>query len=946
MSIDIKKLQEFSNNAWDKDILPTLEKYIEIPNQSPLYDSEWATNGYTEQAIVLLNDWVKAQNVPGLTTEIKRIEGLTPIILIIVEATKTNPKNVLLYGHMDKQPPLTEQWEEGLHPYKAVTRNKRLYGRGGADDGYSTFGSVMAVKALKEQNIPHDRYVIIIEGSEESGSIHLPQYIDKFESVIQAPSLVVCLDSGCGNYEQLWMTSSLRGVLTGDLTVKVLEQASHSGSASGIVPSSFRIVRQILNRIENEQTGEMLKELQVPIPAYRIEETKLCAQILGDTVHTEFFWDGKTQPVTSDPTELLINKTWKPTLCVTGADNLPPISNAGNVMRTKTTLKLSVRLPPSMKGPVAAKVLKEALEKDAPYNATVSFKVDKCAEGWDSPAINPWLQTALGEASEKIFGKPHVFFGEGGTIPFMGMLGAKFPQAQFIITGLLGPQSNAHGPNEFLDIEYVEEIKEEEIKNLIELDRLDSGRSSNSSRRNSTDSDIESNSNNNNNHIGEENEEFGQVNEQDQDKVYLVKDSTSSSSSSTLEDKYKNTMRDKLYLRNWISFHFMGNINNFSYCVVNAAGQSLANYFHNQKNIGLILWANIAFGFAARMLNTFVLENVNTKLKIIVNCLFMVAGLVGVALSVYLFPSDLVNGWSSGTGVAGVCGSLFYILLSGVAGLSNPTIFYIILPTTLVYGALFFLGLKVPGGTPGQQHSEYTPLREDETTAKEEVVNISQGDKLSNIEVAPECEIKPVRGPPCETKQERYIRCAKLVWFNSVNLMLVYFFEYVASVGGADLAVKSIKGNWFQENSYAILSFCYQFGVLLSRSSLQLFKIKRIGIITILQGLNMALWLIQGRYKMIDSVWILFALMVYCGLLGGASYVNVFYLILHDKKIPDEDREVCINYAALLVTFGITMASVFILIMNHTFMKNEVSTGSEDSSAAHSADLLLSYLRF
>eukprot|EP01133_Synstelium_polycarpum_P011198 gene11198-13055_t len=455
MTLNCEKVVEFSNQIWDKEIIPCLEKYIEIPNQSPLYDPEWATNGLMDKAVDLLVNWVKGQNVPGLVCEVKRIPNLTPIILIVIEATKpTNAKNILLYGHMDKQPPLTEQWDEDLHPYKPVIKNGRLYGRAGADDGYSTFASVAAVKALKEQNIPHDRYVILIEATEESGSIHLPAYIDKYAAEIQAPSLVVCLDSGCGNYDQLWMTSSLRGVLTGDLTVKVLTQASHSGSGSGIVPSSFRIIRQLISRIENELTGEFAKELEVEIPAYRLEQMATCASIMGDTIYSQFAFDGKTQPITTDLTQLLINNTWKPTLCVTGVDGIPSTQNAGNVLRSKTVLKLSVRLPPSQTGEKATKVLKEILERDPPYGATVSFNVDKVAAGWDSPNISPWLETALGEASQKFFGKSHVYQGEGGTIPFMGMLGAKFPDAQFVITGLLGPQSNAHGPNEFLDIEF------------------------------------------------------------------------------------------------------------------------------------------------------------------------------------------------------------------------------------------------------------------------------------------------------------------------------------------------------------------------------------------------------------------------------------------------------------------------------------------------------------
>ncbi|KAN0011994.1 hypothetical protein ACTFIU_000213 [Dictyostelium citrinum] len=459
MSLDIEKVKEFSNKAWDENIIPTLSKYIEIPNQSPLYDANWATNGYTEEAIQLLEKWILAQGIKGITCEIKRIEGLTPIIFMVVEATKTeNVKTVLMYGHMDKQPPLTDAWDEGLHPYKAVIKNNRLYGRGGADDGYSTFASICAIQALQQQNIPHDRYVVIIEGSEESGSIHLPQYVEKFQAEIQTPSLVVCLDSGCGNYDQLWMTSSLRGVLTGDLTVKVLNEACHSGSASGIVPSSFRILRQVLDRVENQVTGEINKQLHVEIPPYRLEQIAKCAEILGSTIYDEFSWYQGTGPITKDLTQLMINKTWYPSVCVTGAEGLPHTSNAGNVMRTHTTVKVSVRLPPSFKHTDAGAILKNLFESNPPYGATVTFKADKSASGWDSPQTKPFLEKALGEASNLFYGKDHVYMGEGGSIPFMKMLNDRFPESQFIVTGLLGPASNAHGPNEFLDIPFAKRL--------------------------------------------------------------------------------------------------------------------------------------------------------------------------------------------------------------------------------------------------------------------------------------------------------------------------------------------------------------------------------------------------------------------------------------------------------------------------------------------------------
>jgi len=454
MVLDIEKVKAFSNKAWDDEIIPNLSKYVEIPNQSPVYDKDWATNGYTEQAINLIHDWIKRQNVAGLKSEIKTIPGLTPIIFITVDATKPDAKTVLLYGHMDKQPPLTDQWDADLHPYKPVIKNGKLYGRGSSDDGYASFASIAAIQALKEQNIPHDRYVIIIEGSEESGSIHLPAYIEQLSDEIQTPSVVVCLDSGCGNYDQLWITTSLRGLVAGDLKIRVLQEAVHSGSASGIVPDSFRILRQVIDKLENGLTGEVNKRLHVEIPEERLKQIKVCAEVLGDTIYTEFLWDGKTEPVTKDLNELMINKTWRPQLTVTGADGLPPTSNAGNVLRVETKVKLSIRLPPTLDSNVATAIIKELLETNPPYGATVSFTADKNASGFNAPATAPWLSKALTEASNTFYGKQEVHLGEGGSIPFMGMLLKRYPNSQFIITGVLGPASNAHGPNEFLHIDF------------------------------------------------------------------------------------------------------------------------------------------------------------------------------------------------------------------------------------------------------------------------------------------------------------------------------------------------------------------------------------------------------------------------------------------------------------------------------------------------------------
>jgi len=398
---------------------------------------------------------VKSQNVTGLKLEVHQDGERTPLLFMEVDATiPNNQKTVMLYGHFDKQPPMTDDWEKGLGPYTPVIRGDKLFGRGASDDGYAIFAAISSILALKAQNVPHARLVIIIEGCEESGSPDLAHYIEKLKTKIGDVDLVVCLDSGCGNYEQFWMTSSLRGLVAGTLHIKVLKDGVHSGHASGIVPSSFRIARQLLSRLEDEKTGAIIASgFQNEIPAHRLEQCKSTADILGFGLIEEFPWaHDKSKPVHHDLCELLLNRTWRPALSVTGQHGMPPLANAGNVLRPHTSLKLSLRLPPNVDAQKAGKHLKELLEKDPPYGSHVTFDFDKAASGWDSPDLAPWLRDIIDQSSKTYFGKGFCFVGEGGSIPFMGMLGEKFPKAQFVVTGVLGPQSNAHGPNEFLHI--------------------------------------------------------------------------------------------------------------------------------------------------------------------------------------------------------------------------------------------------------------------------------------------------------------------------------------------------------------------------------------------------------------------------------------------------------------------------------------------------------------
>lgn len=448
--MDIQENKRYIDDLWDHSIMPILQEYIRIPNVSPLFDPEWQSHGHMEKAVQLLAQWCQKNAVKNMQVEIVRLENLTPVIFIDIPGD--NDDTVLLYGHLDKQPEMTG-WDQGLSPWKPVLRGDRLYGRGGADDGYATFASLAAIKSLQAQNIPHARCVILIEACEESGSRDLPYYIEALEKRIGKPSLVICLDSGCGNYNQLWVTTSLRGLMGGILSIDVLKQGIHSGSGSGIVPSCFLILRQLLDRIENKINGEIvLRDLFVDIPPARIQQVKETARILGDEIyHSCPFYEG-VNALVKNPEEQLLNRTWRPALAVIGADGLPSTIHAGNVTLPSLTIKLSMRLPPTCDAKIASDLLKITLEKDPPFNAKVRYEAKEFGNGWNAPTESPWLSKAANQASKNYFGADAMYMGEGGSIPFMGMLGKKFPSAQFLITGLLGPESNAHGPNEFLHV--------------------------------------------------------------------------------------------------------------------------------------------------------------------------------------------------------------------------------------------------------------------------------------------------------------------------------------------------------------------------------------------------------------------------------------------------------------------------------------------------------------
>ena len=443
---------------WDDAIVPSLVEYIKIPAKSPHFDKAWASNGHIDAAVELAARWCRKHALPGMRLEVVRLPGRTPVLFLEIPSNSNSNRNVLMYGHLDKQPEMVG-WRDGHGPWTPVLADGKLYGRGGADDGYAVFCALSAIRALQEEKRPHGRIAILIECCEESGSGDLPAYFEVLSKKIQNPELVIALDSGCGNYEQLWSTTSLRGLVNGVLTVEVLTEGVHSGDASGVVSSSFRIARMLLDRIDAADTGIVKHSaFHAQIPPERAAQARRAAEVLGEEIWRKFPFTPGGQPMQADLADLVLNRTWRPFLAVTGADGLPAPANAGNVLRPRTQLVLSLRLPPTVNAESAKQQLKAILETDPPYGARVTFESGHAGSGWHAPQTAPWLEKVLNESSTRHFGKPAMWMGEGGTIPFMGMLGAQYPQAQFLITGVLGPHSNAHGPNEFLHIGYAKKL--------------------------------------------------------------------------------------------------------------------------------------------------------------------------------------------------------------------------------------------------------------------------------------------------------------------------------------------------------------------------------------------------------------------------------------------------------------------------------------------------------
>ena len=446
----------YVDNLWEDDIVGVLSSYVAIKCLSPDFDPAWADNGEIGRAARLLSEWAASRPIPGCTLEVFERDAMTPVVIADVPATPGAAAETvtLLYGHFDKQP-APGSWREGLDPFVAVREGDRLYGRGVADDGYSIFAAIGALEALAATGTPHGRCVVLIEASEESGSPHLGPYLEEVAARIggPGPGLVVCLDSGCATYDRLWTTTTLRGNLIVTLQVEVLSHGVHSGLAGGVVPSSFRLLRQLLSRIEDEATGEVhVPECQAEPPERVVAAAEAMAAELGEAALGQFPTVPSLELSGRTTAERLLRRSWMPSLALIGIDGVPSVRDGGNVLRPSTTVKLSLRLPPPVDPDRAAEAVVRALSVDPPQGARVEANATSAAPGFVAPAPAEWLARATDEASQGLFGRRPGAMGEGGTIPFLAELASRFPNAQFLVTGVLGPDANAHGANEMLDL--------------------------------------------------------------------------------------------------------------------------------------------------------------------------------------------------------------------------------------------------------------------------------------------------------------------------------------------------------------------------------------------------------------------------------------------------------------------------------------------------------------
>lgn len=452
-------LNKTINEFWDQHGIPGLMDFIRIPSKSTDFDPNWESNGFLKQACESAALWLKGI-IPDARCELLTETGRTPCLFVEIPPTKgyENSAAMAFYGHFDKLPE-TGEWQEGLGAWTPVLKNNCLYGRGSADDGYSFYLMGVCVAALKTLNHAHPRIIGIFETQEESGSKDLPYYLNLIHDRLGSVNAFFILDNSCSDYERLWTVSSLRGVIKGTLKVKVLSHGVHSGAYSGIVPDAYGIAQHLLSRVYDPLTSEVkIPSCLAKIPDTCQQQLQNVGNILGDQIWNRAPLLPGVSPISTQPDELLLQNTWKPALTITGISGIPVPENAGNIIHGDVALTLSMRVPPLIDLKQAVNDLNQLLTTDIPFGCEVSLTSISAEPGWASFHTDSKIQELLSKASECHFGKPLATTGQGGSIPIVNEFEKHLPNTALVVTGALGTDSNAHAPNEFLNMNYAKKL--------------------------------------------------------------------------------------------------------------------------------------------------------------------------------------------------------------------------------------------------------------------------------------------------------------------------------------------------------------------------------------------------------------------------------------------------------------------------------------------------------
>ena len=442
--------------SWRGETLEALKRFIRLESKSPAFDAAWEERGLLLKAV----EEAAAHGrrlFPQGAFEVLSAPGRTPCLFFDVPAAPgSRGAAVMFYGHLDKQPEASG-WSEGKGPFAPVVEDGRLYGRGAVDDGYSFYLAMAALSGLDAAGLPRPRALGLIETCEESGSLDLAFWLERLRGRLAGVGLMAVLDAGAEDYGRMWLTPRFRGIVAADLRASTVTAAVHSGIASGAVPSSFGVIRVLLDRIDDAASGRVRDPaFHCAMPEARRAQLERVAAVLGGGFADGYPWQPGARPLHGDALSNLIGQTWMPQLSVTGAEGLPPLEAAGNVIRPETALRLSLRIPPCVDAGAALARLEELLLADPPHGARVTVGGQLASAGWNAPQEAAWFAEAVDAASREVFGQPAGWNCSGGTISIMGLLQQALPGAQFCVTGAAGPRTNSHGPDEMLPLAYAE----------------------------------------------------------------------------------------------------------------------------------------------------------------------------------------------------------------------------------------------------------------------------------------------------------------------------------------------------------------------------------------------------------------------------------------------------------------------------------------------------------